>query len=194
MNGLPLRVKNILLSPKAEWKVIQEERTTYRALIFSYVAVVAMAPPLSAVAERLMFGRGMAGALPLGQVLALNVLWYFMIVINIVIFSAVITAVVFSNETWWSSLRGLQLASFSFTPLFLAGIPAIIPQLSWSLYPAILYSIYLLYLGVRTMTGAAQGKAVAYAVVSFLAAALIVGTLNGLEYMLESFMAAKVSL
>jgi len=42
------------------------------------------------------------------------------------------------------------------------------------------------------MTGLSRRRAAAYAVVSFLAAGLIVGTLNGMEYMLESFIANKV--
>jgi hypothetical protein len=191
MKGFLLRVKNILVRPQEEWKVIQEERTTYWQLIGGYVAVIAAVPPLSALAERLIFGRGIVGSSPLGHVLALNVLWYFMIIINMVITSAVITAVVTSKEPCWFSLQGLQLASFSFTPLFLAGVPAIIPRLNWFFYPSIVYSIYLLYLGIRTMTGAGRGKAVARAVVSFFAAALIVGALNGLEYMLESLLVAK---
>ncbi len=191
MNSFLLRVKNILVRPQQEWKVIQEERTTYGKLIGGYVTIIAAVPPLSAVAERLIFGRGIAGSSPLGQVLVLNVLWYFMIIINMVITSAVITAVVASKEPWWFSLRGLQLASFSFTPLFLAGIPAIVPRLNWFFYPSIVYSIYLLYLGIRTMTGAAQGKAAARAAVSFFAAVLIVGALSGLEYMLESFLVSK---
>ena len=99
-----------------------------------------------------------------------------------------ITAVATSGEPRRLSLRGLRLASFSFTPLFLAAVPAIIPRLTWLFYPAIAYSLYLLYLGIRTMTGAAQGKAVARAVISFFTAVLIVGGLNGLEYMLESFL------
>jgi hypothetical protein len=192
MKGFLLRVKNILVRPQQEWKVIQEERTTYGQLIGEYVAVIAAVPPLSALAERLVFGRGIAGSSPLGQVLALNVLWYFMIIINMVITSAVITAVAFSKEPWWFNLRGLQLASFSFTPLFLAGIPAIVPRLNWVFYPAIVYSTYLLYLGIRTMTGSGQGKAVARAAASFFAAVLIIGTLSGLEYVLESFLVAKV--
>ena len=191
MNRFLLRVKNILVRPREEWKVIQEERTTYRKLVNGYVAIIAMVPPLSAVAERLTFGRGIAGSSPLGQVLVLNALWYFMIIVNMVITSAVITAVVFSKEPWFS-LRGLQLASFSFTPLFLVGIPAILPRLNWLFYPSIVYSIYLLYLGIRTMTGAGQVKAVARAAVSFFAAVLIIGTLSGLEYVLESFLVTKV--
>ena len=191
MKSFLLRVKNILVQPREEWKVIQEERTAYGKLINGYVAIIAAVPPLSAVAARLLFGRGIAGSSPLGQVLALNVLWYFMIIINMVITSAVITAVVTSKEPWWFSLRGLQLASFSFTPLFLAAIPAIIPRLTWFFYPSIAYSLYLLYLGIRTMTGAGQGKAAARAALSFFAAVLIVGALNGLEYMLESFLVSK---
>jgi hypothetical protein len=161
-------------------------------LLNGYVAMIALVPPLSAIAERLIFGRGIVGSLPLGQVFALNVFWYFMILINMAITAAVFSAVAAGNGPWWSSLRGLQLASFSFTPLFLAGIPAIIPQLNWVFYPAVLYSLYLVYLGIRTMTGAAQGKAAVFAIASSFVAALIVATLNGMEYMFESLVAKTI--
>lgn len=195
MNRILLRIRNILVRPRDEWQVIKDEEITYRNLITGYCALIAAIPPVAAVAERFIFNRGIvsnAVQSPFGYVIAANVLWYLVIIVNVIITGAVITAIVTRKEPGWTSLLGLQLASYSYTPLFLVGILIVIPQLAWLLYPAVLYSIYLLYLGIRTIAGLSQGKAAAYAVVSFLAAAFIVGTLNGMEYMLESFIANKV--
>lgn len=195
MSGVPLRIRNLLVKPRDEWQVIKEERTTYGNLITGYCALISVIPPVAAVLERFIFNRGIvsnAVQSPFGYVIATNLLWYLVIMVNLIITGAVITAVVTPKDPGWTSLRGLQLASYSYTPLFLVGLLIIVPRLAWLIYPVILYSLYLLYLGIRTMTGLSLRKAAAYAVVSFLAAGLIVGTLNGMEYMFESFLANKV--
>lgn len=186
------RVMNMLFHPSSEWEIIKEEQTSYRRLISSYLGIIAAIPPISAIAERVIFGRGIAGSSPLGYVLATNMIWYFVIIVNVLVTAAVITVVACRNETGWIGLRGFKLAVYSFTPSFLVGILMMIPRLNWFIYAAILYSLYLLYLGIRSMLGVEQGKAVWYTAVSFVAAALIVGAMNMFEYMFESFIASKM--
>ncbi len=193
--AFPGRVKNILLHPRDEWQTIKEEQTTYWSIIIRYLAIMAAIPPVSAIAARLTIDRGIVSNTihsPLVYVIATNVVWYFVIIINIIITAAVITAVVEKNHTGWIGHRGLKLAVYSFTPSFLVCILIIIPRLNWLLYVAIVYSIYLLYVGIRSMTEAGQVKAAWYAGTSFFAVGLIVGILNMFEYMLESFIARKV--
>lgn len=195
MKSLLLRAKNIFLSPQREWQVIRDEAATRRDILFRYVAVLALIPPVAAVAERYTFGRGVVGNTvhsPLGYVLAANIVWYFVIMANMIITAAIISAFVAPKGTRWVSLPGLQLASYSFTPVFTVSILTIVPRMNWLLYPAILYSLYLLYSGIRSMTAAGQLQAAWKTAASSVAAAAIVGVLNGMEYMLESFVAAKV--
>lgn len=195
MKSIPLRVKDILLKPGPEWRMIRDEAATYKSILLQYVCILAVIPPTAAIAERYVFGRGIIGSAvssPLSYVLAANIVWYFVIVLNMIITAIVITAIVEPKGAGWVSLRGLQLASYSFTPLFVVGILVIVPRMNWLVYPAILYSLYLLYLGIRSTTGAGKGKAAWNALVSFFAAVVILGVLNGMEYMLESFIAGKV--
>ncbi len=195
MNGFLQRVTNILIRPRSEWREIREETATNADILLRYVCLLAMIPPAAAVAERYLFGRGIVSNAvhsPFGYVLAANILWYFVIVVNMIITAVVITAITQSTGTGWVGLRGLHLASYSYTPLFIVGILTIIPTLGWLVYPAILYSLCLLYLGIRAMTGAGRRKAAWHAFASFLATGAIVGLLNGIEYMLESFIAEKV--
>lgn len=189
------RIKNLFVHPGDEWLTIKEENRTCRNLLLGYVAVLTAIPPVSAVLERVIINReAVSNAVhsPLRYVLAANAVWYFVILANMIITAAVINALVMPRDSGWMSARGLQLAGYSYTPLFLVGILIIIPRLAWLLYPAVLYSLYLLYLGIRTMTGVEKGKAAWRALASFLVAAVIVGALNTLEYMVESFVAGKV--
>jgi hypothetical protein len=187
------RVKNLLFHPRREWEIIKEEQTSYQRLISSYLGIIAAIPPAAAVAERVLFDRGIAGSSPLGYVVAANILWYFVIIVNVLITAAVITAVACKDETGWISLKGFKLAVYSFTPTFLVCILMIIPRLNWFIYASILYSLYLLYLGIRSMAGVEQGKAAWYAAASVLASGLIVGVMNMFEYLLESFIASKIA-
>jgi hypothetical protein len=189
------RVKNILLVPRSEWRVIHEEPGTYANILFKHVAVIAAIPPVMAIGERLIFNRGaVSNAVhsPVAYVLATNVLWYLMIILNVIITGSVISTIVIRNESGWMNVRGLKLAVYSFTPSFLISILIVIPALNWLIYAALAYSVFLLYLGIRTMTGLRRQKAAVYALASFIAAGVILGGLNMFEYMFESFLAGKL--
>jgi hypothetical protein len=190
MKDILLRIRNILLRPGEEWKVIKEEETTPRTMLAGYLAVIAVVPPAAAVLERVFLGGSVAGRQPVGYVITTNILWYLVIILNMVITAAVFTAIFTPRERWLSP-AGLKL-TYSFTPVFLVSALLLAPRMVWLLYVAILYSVYLLYLGVRSLTDVAPGKAALSAFGSFIAAALIIGLLNGLEYMLESFVMSKV--
>jgi hypothetical protein len=192
MNSFLVRVKHLFIRPQEEWKAIHEERPTYGTLLCGYVALLAAIPPFAAVVERLTFGRNLEHALPIARVLTMNALWYCVIIANMVLTASVLTAVVFSKESRWLNPRALQLAIFSFTPLFVVTIPLLFPYMMWLLYPAVLYSVYLLYLGIRTLTNASIGKAVGFAVLSLLISGAVIGALDGAEYMLETFVAGKL--
>ncbi len=109
MSALLLRVKNILIRPRHEWRVIKDEPATYASLIFRYVGVLAAVPPAAAVAGRAVFDRGIAGNAvhnPLPYVIAANILWYIMIIVDVLITAAVIAAVVAAVGFARIGLRG----------------------------------------------------------------------------------------
>jgi hypothetical protein len=105
---------------------------------------------------------------------------------------AVFAAVMATAESRWRAVRGLQVAAYSFTPLFIAGLLAAVPFMAWSLVPAIVYSVYILYQGTRSLSTVKGMKAAWFAGATFVAAAVIVGVMNMFEYMLESFVARRV--
>jgi hypothetical protein len=83
------------------------------------------------------------------------------------------------------------VAAYSFTPLFITGGIAVIPKMSWTIYAAILYGIYLLFLGISGIAGTSKKQSFGYTTASFLAAAVLVGIMNLTEYFLESFVVSK---
>jgi hypothetical protein len=131
MRALLLRTRNILLRPEQEWRVVGQERTSAGNLIKPYVLLMASLPPCAAVAERLLLGRTLAGRQPLTLVLATNVAWYLVIIVNMIIAAAVFTVIIRSSQRRLIDLQGFQLATYSFTPLFLASVITMAPGISW---------------------------------------------------------------
>ena len=195
MKALLGRVRNILLRPGVEWRVIKDEPASYPNVIVRYVAPLAAIPPAAAVLGRFVFDRNIpdsALSLSLNYLLFTNLLWFGMNIVSVMITGTVITAIMAATESRWRGVRGLQVAAYSFTPLFIAGFLASIPFMAWSLAPAVVYGVYILYQGTRALTTIQGTKAVWFTGVSFLAAAVIVGVMNMFEYMLESFVARRM--
>ena len=188
MQSLLLRVKNIIIHPRDEWRVIREEPATYSAVI-RYAAVLATLPPLAAVAGRFVFDGNIQAnkvAFSLAFILLTNLLWYCMYIFNIAVAGAIIAAIVTTPASRLNGVQGLTIAAYSFTPLFIAGFVAVIPGMGWVLDVAVVYSLYLLYLGIIALPAMGRGRALGYTVASFLSAAVIVGVMNLLEYYFES--------
>ncbi len=195
MKALLLRVKNILVRPRHEWRVINDESMTYTDVIFRYVSILAVIPPAAAVAGRIIFASHIPNSTPTSSVTYLvltNMLWYCMYILNVVIVGAIISAIVTAPGSRWNALRGLKVAAYSFTPLFIAGFIAAFPRTGWIINAAIIYSIYLLYLGIRELAAAGKKQAIGYAVASFLSAVVIVGVMNLFEYFFESLVVNKL--
>jgi hypothetical protein len=195
MKALVVRVKNVLLRPGPAWQAIKDEPATHRSVLLHYVAPLAAIPPAAAIAGRLLFDRNIAAdslSSSIAYLLMTNLIWYGMYIVNVVVSGMIIAAVLTGAGSRWNGLRGMTLAAYSFTPLSLAGLIAVIPSLGWTIYPAILYAIYLLYLGIMQLAGFPGTKSAWVALSSFSAAAVIVGVMNLLEYMFESYVARGV--
>lgn len=189
MKALANRVGNMLFRPMTEWQAIKDESATYKDILFRYVAILAVIPPAAAIAGRYLLDRKISNSViqsSFGYIAFTNLLWYCMYVLNVVIAGAIITAIVTTPESRWSGLQGFKIAAYSFTPFFIAGLIAVFPKMGWIVYAAILYSFYLLYQGIISLSTVGRKHAIGYAIASFLSAAVIVGVMNLFEYVLES--------
>lgn len=179
------RVKNICLTPNAEWPVIAEENTPTGELIAGYVL------PLSAIGAiagfvggsiigttipfagyyRASFALGIAGAC-IGIVTA---------IIGVFIVSAIINALAPTFGAQKDSAQALKVAVYSFTPGWVAGVLRIVPLLGILAIFAALYGLYLLYLGLPRLMKCPQDKAVGYTavvVVCAIVVSIILGTVG----------------
>jgi hypothetical protein len=169
------RVKNILLSPKTEWPVIEQEQTDIKTLYLSYIMILAAIPAIAtiisslliggmvgAVAGRAGLGAGMTGGFAVGHALVSYVISLVVIFVVALIVDAL--APTFGGTK--SQINALKLVAYSATAGWVASIATVIPILGWIVaIIGSLYGIYLLYLGLPVLMKCPQDKAVVYLVV-----------------------------
>ena len=169
------RIRGILAAPRTEWETIATERPEPRDLWIGWVIPLALIGPVAGLIGGLVFGS------PLGSLFGVRVgLRYHLqaavtgfvgslVGVALVAFLARALAPSFGAKCEGTS--GLRLAAYSFTAAWLAGIFSLVPMLA-PLSLVGLYSIYLLYLGVRPLTGVPEEKALSYAAALIASGAL----------------------
>ena len=169
------RVKNILMTPKTEWPVIEAEQTDIKSLYLGYIMILAAIPAIAgiiasmfvgsmvgAMAGRAGMGMGVGGGFAVGTALASYVIT--LVVIFVVAFIVDALAPNFGGQK--SQINALKLVAYSATAGWVASIFTIIPVLGWIVaIVGSLYGIYLLYLGLPVLMKCPEDKAVIYLVV-----------------------------
>jgi hypothetical protein len=178
MPGLIDRIKNILLSPKTEWPVIEREPTSvaqlYKGYIMPLAAFSALMSFLRMSVIGISFGFG-SFRVPLATGLVWTVVNFIMGLIGLFLFGLIIDflAPTFSGQR--DQRQALKTAAYTFTPAALGSVLALLPGLGRLLqFIAALYAIYLLYLGLPLLMRSPREKAAGYT-----AAAIICGILAG---------------
>ncbi|MEP7083860.1 MAG: Yip1 family protein [Betaproteobacteria bacterium] len=169
------RVKNILLTPKTEWPVIEAEQTDVKSLYLGYIMILAAIPAIASViasmligsmvgaaAGRVGLGMGMSGGFAIGHALAAYVITLVVIFVVALIVDAL--APTFGGQK--SQINALKLVAYSATAGWVASIFTVIPVLGWIVaIVGSLYGIYLLYLGLPVLMKCPEDKAVVYLLV-----------------------------
>ena len=175
------RAKNLILTPKAEWAVIDNEPHTVQGLYTQYVMILAAIGPVASFIGYSIVGFG-AYRIPIGAGVAYMVLSYVLALAMVYVLALVIDALAPNFGGTKNFMQALKVAAFAPTASWLAGIFGILPALS-ILAILGLYSLYLLYLGLPLLMKTPQEKAVPYLVVVIIVAlvlAVVIGGVAGL--------------
>jgi MFS family permease len=169
------RVKNILLTPKTEWPVIESEQTDIKSLYVGYIMILAAIPAIAgiiasmfigsmvgAVAGRAGLGMGMGG----GFAVAHGIASYVITLVVIFVVALIVDALAPTFGGQKSQINALKLVAYSATAGWVASIATIIPILGWIVaLVGSLYGIYLLYLGLPVLMKCPEDKSVVYLLV-----------------------------
>lgn len=161
------RVKAIVLSPQAEWKVIEQEPATLSELFVNYVAILAAIPEVARFIGQSFIG----GYLPVVPSLVRAVVVYLVTFAMVYIIAGVIDLLAprFGGEKNFAN--AVKLSVYCYTPLWLAGIFLLIPGLNF-LEILGLYGLYLLWTGLPLLMRVPQEKALPLAAI-VIACALV---------------------
>jgi hypothetical protein len=175
------RVKQILVSPRTEWEVIDAEHTTPAALYTGYIAPLAAIGPIAQLIGFTVFGIPVpfmgTYRVPFGSALTGAVLAYLLALAAIYVLALIIDSLAPTFNGQRNQIQALKLAAYSMTAAWLAGIFALIPILAF-LGIVGLYSLYLLYLGLPVLMKAPREKALPYTAVVALAALVLFFTVG----------------
>ncbi len=162
--GLVERVKDILLRPREEWGVIDNEASTVQSIYTNYVLILAAIGPIASIIGQQLIGMNYGGVritLPIGYTLAFAILTYALQLCGVYVCALIIDALAPTFKGTKNFLKAFKVAAYSFTAAWLAAIFNIIPDLM-ILSVVGLYSFYLLYLGLPRLMRSPEDQAIGY--------------------------------
>jgi hypothetical protein len=178
------RVRDILLTPRSEWRVIEHERGDATYLFLNYVAILAAIPAVAGFIGTSLIGVSVPTAgtvrVPIAAGLVNAVLAYFLSfgITYCVALASNALAPTFGGQQNFG--KALKLIVYSFTPAWLAGISIAIPSLQF-LGILGLYAAVLLWIGVPQLMKVPTERATSYAallIVIIIAVALVLALLQ----------------
>ncbi len=166
------RVKNILMTPKTEWPVIDSEPATIGGIYKNYVMILAAIPPVCMLIGLLLFGMPYF-AFPMGYIIAQAVLSYIMALAGCYVLALIIDALAPSFGGTKDMVKAFKVAAYSSTAAWVVGIFYLLPFLAILGIVGGLYSLYLLFLGLPVLMKTPADKSVVYTVAVIVAAIVI---------------------
>jgi hypothetical protein len=183
--NLVQRVKQILLSPRTEWTVIDAEPTRLAALYTGYIMPLAAIGPVSQVIGYSVFGVTVpfmgTYRVPIGSAITSAVVNYVLTLAGTYVLALIIDGLAPTFNGQRNHIQALKVATYSSTAAWIAGIFALIPGLRLLQILGV-YSLYLLYLGLPVLMKSPREKALGYTVVAILAAIvlfMVIGVIAG---------------
>jgi hypothetical protein len=170
--NLQTRVVNILTKPAQEWPVIASEPKDVAGLFRNYIAILAAIPAICG-----WIGMSVVGVtLPLlGQFrtpmvagLANAVVAYVLGLVCVYLAALVIAKLAPTFQSESDVPQALKLVAYSMTPGWLAGVLSLVPALGVIGILAMLYGLYLMYLGIGPLMKTPPEKRIPYMAVSIV--------------------------
>ncbi len=178
------RAKAMVLSPAAEWRTIEPESGDTGYLFTNYVAIFAAIPPVCEFLRWGVFGWGGSRFHHHGFFSSLfaGVVRYLAALVVVYAIAIIIDGLAPTFSGQKSQQNAMKLAVYSMTPAWLAGVFALIPGLGFLRLLALLYSLYVFWLGLPLLMKPPPDRAGPYAlaviacgIVLFFVVAAVVG-------------------
>jgi len=152
------RIQNICLKPKQEWDAIAGEPTSTPDLLKNYALPLAAIGAVAGFIGNTFVGRDA----PIGSGLVAAILSMAISLGAVYAIARIIDAFAprFGGEK--NAPQAFKVAVYSATPLWVAGVLAIVPTLGRLVWLAFFYSLYVLYLGLQRLMKSPPEKVLGY--------------------------------
>ncbi len=171
-NAIIKRVINIITKPKGEWEVIKNESMTVSSILVPYAIILAAIPAVFGLLGNALIGRSIMGftiRIPMGRALIWSIVVYALSIGATYLMAIIIDALAPSFGSSKDMTASLKVAVFSMTAYWVAGAFYLIPAIEVLALVASLYSLFLLFMGLKIIKNPPADKAVAYFVVVIVA-------------------------
>jgi Yip1 domain len=175
-------VKNIILTPKTEWPVIDREPGDVVYIFTNYVAILAAIPAICGFIGTSIVGMSLPTVgtvrMPVASGLLNAIIGYLLAFVIVYVVALIVDALAptFSGRKNFES--ALKVTAYSYTPSWLVGIFLLIPALSFLMILG-LYGLYLLWLGLPALMKSPQDKSLGYTA-AVVVIAIVIGIVLGL--------------
>ena len=182
-DSLVARVKNMILSPRTEWPVVEREPTSIGQLYVSYVAPLALIAAVLALIHVTLIGIHLPFGGTIRQPFTTGLMSLVMTLVGAFIGLLVVGFVINILAPTFDGTRDMRqavkTAAYAFTPAWVGSIFGLLPAFSTLLQLAAdCYAIYVLYLGLPVMMRAKPEKAAGYTA-SVVVCTIVLGFLVG---------------
>ncbi len=168
------RTTNILLTPKAEWQVIQNEPLTVAGIFTKYAMVLAAIPALAGFIGYSLVGVSLPffGTFRYSVVRGLSwaILSYALSLVGALLVALVVNSLAPSFGGEKDLVASAKAVVFGYTAAWVGGIFAIVPSLSILAALAGVYSLVLLWMGMKALKEVPIGKMAGYFAVTLIVA------------------------
>ncbi len=174
------RVKNILVTPKTEWEVIDKEPPNTQNILVSYVLPLVAIGAIAAFIGWTVIGKSYFGYkfTDSGWGIRYAIIALVGGIAGVFLLAAVIDGLAPNFKSEKNFGKSFQLAAYSSTPGWVAGIFNIMPSLALLAGLIGLYGLYLLYLGLPVMKKTPKEQQTGYFIaglVTMIVASFVIG-------------------
>jgi len=179
------RVQGIVLSPKTEWQKIAAEPADVKSLFTEYAMILAAIPALCGVIGFALIGMSLPTVdtirTPFAATLVQLVLPYVLGLVALYVVALIVNALAPTFDGQKNAIPALKLVVYSSTPVWLAGVFALLPVWGELGILLALYGPYLLYIGLAPMMKNPPDKSFGYTaliIVCYIVQAIIVSAVT----------------
>ncbi|MFT3800230.1 MAG: Yip1 family protein [Burkholderiaceae bacterium] len=161
------RVKAILLTPKTEWPVIEQEPGDIAGIYKDYLVFLVAIPALAGFIGMSIVGLGgiVPVRVPFFSGLVNGILHYLLTLVLIYVLALIVDALAPTFGGTKNALAAFKLVAYGMTASLVAGALTIIPVLAPLAVIGSLYSLYLFYVGLPVLMKCPPEKALPYTAV-----------------------------